>query len=697
MSTIFNPPVFPGNNYTSPFGDNSLFNVTNDFVNLNDSIDDKYTTNIVILKTGTEVFERYVSESEENTPKSKQILIFYENGGANSNNLFGTVCRVKMGKDRIELMKSLLKKKRVLSINGDGSEQSNIEGWAKRVSQHSQFVDYKILLSSVILELTTSGDDKDGFFKNLFNLNNVLADLMIDGVNGMEEWKFTSENYEFGTSGYKPIIPIRVSAVAGQKAQKIAASGLKKLNHLSENFDSIVLQSARVLATSTPGFADDIFIYAVGNYYEEILPDSIKGVIKKAKELLSQANDFISSIINKTTNDLAMMNAFLCGLINGVISLLQAILGILSLVVDNFTLAELELLTKEKRNEQQQKLEFIEDLLDTLLSKSKDIFNGLLSLALTLPGDLLVLATSLSKEFKKLTKYFWAFFIGGIVFEVLFELLLAYLTGGASAVRKLGTEFINSLKKITTATSNLASKSFKSINKTAKQVAKSTAELLAFIKSEIDLIIKAIEEKRFMLYIKDKIIKKIDDVNITENLRTKPAEFARIFPTLVKLGNKQIKKDFLQKLKQIEIEVNSTILIKKFEKDFLKKPRNFTKTTYLIKRKTLFVNIRKGDEAESIFKRYNGGFKPKGIKTSLNYRYPDNILNGTNREVKSGFIKLTENFKNQFEKDIELLQTEFLKLEWHIYDGIDNEAMEFIYKSADDKNLLDKINIILYE
>ena len=43
------------------------------------------------------------------------------------------------------------------------------------------------------------------------------------------------------------------------------------------------------------------------------------------------------------------------------------------------------------------------------------------------------------------------------------------------------------------------------------------------------------------------------------------------------------------------------------------------------------------------------------------------------------------------------LDENITKVEWHIMEGIDEKALEFIKKIAQDKKVIDKIKIVLYK
>ncbi len=117
----------PGSNLVaqdSPFGEDSIFYVISDLQDEIETDDEKkYTYKVNFVKSGTEVFSKYKTAK----PTDKQLLIFYEEESKETSNFFGTACRVKMGKERKKLMKSLINRKRRVSVNGDSFEATNLE------------------------------------------------------------------------------------------------------------------------------------------------------------------------------------------------------------------------------------------------------------------------------------------------------------------------------------------------------------------------------------------------------------------------------------------------------------------------------------------------------------------------------------------------------------------------------------------
>lgn len=505
----------------SPFGAESIFYVISDLQDEIETDDEKkYTYKVNFVKSGTEVFSKYKTAK----PTDKQLLIFYEEESKETSNFFGTACRVKMGKERKKLMKSLINRKRRVSVNGDSFEATNLEQWAKRVTQHNKKIDYQVLLSAVKLELLGKSDD-DSFFKSLLGLNNKLADWLYSGVDAMEKWKFTDVNYEYGKyylnaekKTFQPIIPISFFEISnqyeylttGKKDKKtIVNNGLKQLTELANSFDTVLFNASANIVLTTPTITDDILfatIYWLKNYLEKNLPETIKTIFKKIKTVVKQVEKFIHQLGKQIENNLALFNAFLCGLANGIISLFQTIVGLLAFVIDNIPILELENLSKEKIFAQQEKLEFIEDLVDTVSNNISELFNGLIKTIKTFPSELAKFAKAIGKKIKGLSQYFWVFIIGAVAFELILDAIIAFFTGGTSLDVEVATFLPTCF-----------------------------AVLIKFLKKEIDELINALKDGKFLEYLKEKVLLLFDDKFIDDILDILPENTLSASASRIKL------------------------------------------------------------------------------------------------------------------------------------------------------------------
>ncbi|SMC46909.1 hypothetical protein [Moheibacter sediminis] len=504
----------------SPFGKESIFHNYYDdpigftFYEGETPEEDQYTYTIIALESGLEVFEKY--KSDQYQPKSKEIYIFVEKQNSGKNNLFGTACRVKMGDERRELMWKLYDKKTQISVNDDTNLAGSIEQWAEDISyfkrETDEAIDKDVLAHAVKLELSNK-TDANKIFQTLFGLNDKLADWIRSGVEAMDGWKLTEENYDFEKYGekLKPIIPVNFFSQApdylytgNQNKKIIKDSGLNALTQLSDNLDQIIFTKAYVLVKITPGFHDNVaygVVWFIKEFLEESLPENLKTLLKKIKTIFAQAKQFIQKIGKELQKMAAVYNAFLCGLVNGLISLLQMVVWLVAFVIDNIPFLELENLSKEKLTEYEEKLEFVEDLIDLIRENISGVFEGLLASLDTLGEDIQAFALVVGRKIKNLSRYWWAFIIGAVAFELIIDAVFAFFTGG--------TSLIASISRVST---QLAKKGIKVAETTVKNIASSASSLYTSVKAFFREIIEAIKSGKFIDYLKKKFFEITGDV-----------------------------------------------------------------------------------------------------------------------------------------------------------------------------------------
>lgn len=531
-------------NINSPLGKNSIFhNYYDDLPNLSypeDALiddDDKYAYEIIPCNSGTEVFEKYNSTLEY-IPSSKYIYIFVERKNIKKSNFFGTACRVKMGENRKVLMQKLLASETNISVN-DSQPAKNLKEWANDIAYNHKDKDTEIeatvLLNAVKLELVNKSDFNQ-ILQTIFGLNNKLSDWMNSGVEAMEKWKFTEENYEYSKlyveptynklhgfpnnkATFKPIIPVKIpnpiyANMANSK--NIAATGIGSLLTLAEKFDEIAFGVVYNVVKATPNIEDDIFfaiVFYIKNYLEEYVLGSFKEIFKKIKELIAKAINFLKEVASKTADflseQLAVLNAFLCGLINGIVSLFQTVIVVLSFIVDNISIFELEKVSKTEISKHQEKLEFVEDLIDLISDNAVELFSGLLTIVTTTKiwDEAVKFIAVVSQKVTSYSKYFWAYFVGAVVFELILDAIIAFFTGGASIAVQASAKISRLASKAT----ELASKGVKLGSQLGRKVAESASDLYKWLRKQIEEIINAIKRGKLIEYIKKKFFEIIGD------------------------------------------------------------------------------------------------------------------------------------------------------------------------------------------
>ncbi len=391
----------------------------------------------------------------------------------------------------------------------------------------------------------------------------------------MEKWKFTDVNYEYGKyylnaekKTFQPIIPISFFEISNQyeylttgkkDKKRIVNNGLKQLTELANSFDTVLLNASANIVLATPTITDDILfatIFWLKNYLEKNLPEAIKTIFKKIKAVVKQVEKFIHQLGKQIENNLALFNAFLCGLANGIISLFQTIVGLLAFVIDNIPILELENLSKEKIFAQQEKLEFIEDLVDTVSNNISELFEGLIKTIKTFPAELAKFAKAIGNKIKGLSQYFWVFIIGAVAFELILDAIIAFFTGGTSLAASIGN-------KITRVATNIANKGVTVARKVATKTVSTAKALRDFVAKQTKEMVEAIKKGKFIEWLREKLYKLFGIGKKAElKLRGKPVvlkgfKFKKIryikrnLSEVIKLRNKfnnKIRKDFLNDL-----------------------------------------------------------------------------------------------------------------------------------------------------
>ncbi len=164
-----------------------------------------------------------------------------------------------------------------------------------------------------------------------------------------------------------------------------------------------------------------------------------------------------------------------------------------------------------------------------------------------------------------------------------------------------------------------------------------------------------------------------------------------------KVGN-EVKEAVKKKLDKIDEFMKTPDFEKILNDSWSKYKGKLSKEKWEQKYKTLYKNREIGKLTEEKFKQLMNG-EPLSLNAgSLGIRNIDNFINGTAREIKSGFLKADSFTKKQIQKDIYLLlnsTSEIKRVEWHLFGGADNGIIE-ILKSAQQKLGKDKFNFIIY-
>lgn len=576
----------------SPLGENSVFYET--FVvppELKESYpkSEKYSVvhhQAVFCESGTEVFDRYEKDSIE----SNYFTIYYEMTSKSTSNFFGTACRVKMGEyARQRLIKDYNSTGKTINYDGntvDGSV-SDFNGLIKLIAK-DYGIDDTLLKGAIYLEILEKSKINEAF-KKVSSLNNQLADWLRGGIEATEKWKFTEENYDYikfyvepmynnfqnkiGANGfpkqevkYKPIIPVLFPCNEyknmSDNAQNIAEAGLKKLSEFVASFDEISTAAVFNIVAATPTIADDILFavtFLAKNFIEDNMPDSIKNIYNQLKVLFKEILDIVSgigSIISEKLNqEIAKINAFLCGILNGLISLVQLIIMLLAMVVDNLPISELERLSPLELTKHQENLEFIEDFVDLFNENAKEFLDGVRKLFTDdkIWKEVSSLISFLRKKFSNLNEYFWAYFIGGVAFELILDAVIAYFTGGSSLVAEASAK----ISRLTAKAEQAGAKAMNFSKNLGKKISNTAQDVYKWLEKEFLELIEAVKTGNLLKYFRKKFYELIGETPSQEELLAQWDEVA-VSGRGRRLGQKLRKVDIeylIKELKKLKVEL----------------------------------------------------------------------------------------------------------------------------------------------
>lgn len=535
-------------NLDSPFGKQSVFYETfvvppEDFDKIPESKETegiKYT--FVLCKSGVEVFSRY----EKDEVKPKEFKVFYEESSPDKSNFFGTACRVKMSTEAKEFFNRMYLQNQFATYVSP-LETITVKGFNKLADElaDSKKIDRTLLRGAIYLEIAEQSKLNE-VYKEVFSVNNKLADWLRGGIEAIEKWKFTDENYDYQkhflnirnsnptnpkgyqTYTYKPIIPIPAfmtyaDSIYGTNKQDIVDEGLSKLSDFVNSFDEISTAAVFNIVRATPNITDDIFfavVFYVKNFIEDHIPESIKNVYNKLKtlfkEVLNSAKQIGNFIKEKAGSELAKINAFLCGLLNGLISLAQTIIMLLAMVTDNIPFLEMEKASPLELAKHQEKLEFIEDFVDLFSENSKALLEGVKNLFSDgkIWKEVSKFISGLKKKFLSLNEYFWAYFVGGVAFELILDAVIAYFTGGSSLVAQASAK----ISRITAKAEQAGAKAINFGKGLGKKIANSGKDLYKWLEKEFLELVEAIKSGGFAKYLRKKFYQLIDEAPSQEEL-----------------------------------------------------------------------------------------------------------------------------------------------------------------------------------
>ncbi|MDE5450781.1 nucleic acid/nucleotide deaminase domain-containing protein, partial [Elizabethkingia meningoseptica] len=203
--------------------------------------------------------------------------------------------------------------------------------------------------------------------------------------------------------------------------------------------------------------------------------------------------------------------------------------------------------------------------------------------------ELSLFASELKKKFLSLNEYFWAYFIGGVAFELILDAVIAYFTGGSSIVAEVSAK----IGRITKQAEQMAAKGIDFSKNIGKKVTGSADDFLKWLRKEFEELIEAIKTGKLGSYLKKKfsnlvgeVVEEIVEYGVSE-LSKFAIEFRKTLPAPNHNGNiavfeyldksgKLVKKAFST---QIDLDAHAeNIGLQWFEKEGI--PKENVKTIY---------------------------------------------------------------------------------------------------------------------
>ncbi|TGD58596.1 zincin-like metallopeptidase toxin domain-containing protein [Flavobacterium humi] len=390
-----------------------------------------YTIDVKMYDNGYEIINAY----NKTTVKERDIIFFCEKNNPNKSNLFGTFVLVKYGSKYKDLLNDLISGKTVpiASHRKNSTVSKIIKTFNDEVTDNFSILT-KIFsvdieeskVKSIMSNELYANSSSTKTIKDIYEWYNNTISTVVNGITGwLEGIKFTEKDY---IPQNKPML-----SEAIKNALDAAKKGTDYLmpdaieNFISNSFETALSQIKNFIKGSLP----QPWVLFLKKIY-----GTIQGMLSIFKEGVTKMADFAGEAF-------LLFKALLMGVANGLLSTVQTLLSAIGWLLEKNSY---KIITGEFQKELQGKLEFIEDFFDLISEKAADFFSGIRSLindfSLDKIKDILGI---FGDKTKGLTKYDYAYFTGSFVFEVILGVILAYFTGGATAV----AEAANLAEKVT--------------------------------------------------------------------------------------------------------------------------------------------------------------------------------------------------------------------------------------------------------
>lgn len=563
--------------YSSPFGKDSMFytpKVVNTAYSTLPADSTDYFIYFTYIDSGADLLERYnlikekgydpIASADDGTGTildKNSIVVLYEEHTevTDTRNFYGTACRVILGEDTQTFIGKLVGSHTDFFLEELFFGQSDLSKFVEEIvdEENRKNIILKSKIDPTIVELAILLEYHKIKKKNtlegiLEGFTDVLRNKTVDGlaytVEMIESLKLTAANYEPAHKNYSPLLPVGV-----------IKQSVSSLNEVADILGNVLFTVAEAVQYVFPAFKSSI----------EVLND-----------LHQRLRNFIEKITHLVAQGADMANAFVCGLCNGFYSLVQSILALLGFVMEKITFNTFgDLVMKspveravEKVSDYQIWAEFVEDYVELAIDAVPVLFDKLVDgIAYIITNietvwDFITGAVgkgvdmalgALDKAVGKLaakTKYWWAFVLGAIAFEVIVEVVLAILTGGTSVIAKASAKITRVINKTTAAvakagakTIDIAATALKAIRKFFREMVEAlkNGKFIEWVRGKLDEFLGVNSKRKNELFLKGKIV-------VLEGLEWKHIKYLKRdrveYDSLRKLFDSSGRKKFIKKL-----------------------------------------------------------------------------------------------------------------------------------------------------
>jgi hypothetical protein len=457
--------------YRSPFDDSPFTSQTASDVDEKKEIrileeTKSYLNNIVLCASGTEVFKKYEEAQkmqDKDAPLRLNLLCENEDGS----NLFDTTYLIQLGSEHKAYIQKLkngaysdegidgisggVVKKKIYGINSKFDYLILLaeEEMAKN-AQHAKALKYRKPTRKELekaLELEMSFDnDAWGWLSWYYGIDEWLAGKINDLGDWIKGLQFREDQYNYVEGKeYNPVLPIHfVQELLEEITERLRANKqdiIASVDTFSEDVRSVLKR-----------IDDSFFIRKV--------PGCVQRFFEKVKSFINSVLDFVAGIAAKIdtmfeefaaelVEGLRIINAVLCGIVDGFLSLLEGLVKLIGFLVDNVVAWALgmdadESVTSEGRMKSMNRLEAFEELYDVITQNWSSAVEAIKMFFAEMSWE--KLRQLFSDVLEKVTRYEIAHFAGSCIFDIIAGVILALVTGGASAIAQAATKTQKLLK-----------------------------------------------------------------------------------------------------------------------------------------------------------------------------------------------------------------------------------------------------------